>query len=252
MISVTILTKNAAATLFSVLQATRPFSEVIILDTGSTDETLEIASGFSNVKVRKAPFNGFGPAHNLAANHASYDWVLSLDSDEVPTSALVQEILSLNLDTQCVYSFPFHNYFNGKWIKGCGWYPDRHVRLYHKKTTAFSTDYVHEKILADRTRTVDLKHPVKHYSYRSISDLLAKMEVYTELFARQNHGKQPSSFGKACLHGLYAFIKAYFFQRGVFVGKEGLIISLYKGQTSFYKYLKLWRLNQYASRSRLP
>lgn len=252
MISVTILTKNSESTLFSALKAVSSFKEVIILDTGSTDGTLALAAGFSNVKVRTSPFIGFGPLHNLAAHHASSDWILSLDSDEILTEPLCRAIFALNFDPHCVYSFPFHNYFNGKWIKGCGWYPDRHVRLYNKTQTSFSTDHVHERVLSENLREVELNHPVEHYSYRSISDLLRKMEIYTDLFAKQNFEKKRSSLLKASVHGIYAFIKSYFFQRGLLCGKEGLIISIYKGQTAFYKYLKLWELSKNAPRSRLP
>ncbi|MEM7174754.1 MAG: glycosyltransferase family 2 protein [Chlamydiota bacterium] len=252
MISVTILTKNSENTLFPVLKAIRSFDEVIVLDTGSTDGTLEIASGFSNVKIRTSPFIGFGPLHNLAANHTTHDWVLSLDSDEVLTEPLCQEILALALDPNCIYSCIFHNYFNGKWIKWCGWYPDRHVRLYNRKRTSFSNDRVHERILRRNMREIELKHPIEHYSYRSISDLLRKMEIYTDLFAKQNQGKKQASLSKALFHGAYAFMKSYLFQRGFIGGREGFIISLYKGQTAFYKYLKLWELNRDATRSRLP
>ena len=189
---------------------------MIVLDTGSTDDTLSIAAGFSNVKVRTSPFVGFGPLHNLAANHASQDWIFSLDSDEILSESLRKEIFDLSLDTSCVYSFPFQNYFNGKWIKWCGWHPDRHVRLYNKKQTSFSNDYVHERIVSDKMREVRLKHSVQHYSYRSISDLLCKMETYTDLFAKQNQGKKRSSFSKALFHGAYAFLKSYFFQRRLY------------------------------------
>ena len=242
MISVTILTKNSEKTLFSVLKAVSSFEEVVILDTGSTDGTFDIAAGFSNVKIRKSPFIGFGPLHNLAASHASRDWILSLDSDEVLSEPLRKEIFHLILDESCVYSFPFQNYFNGKWIKCCGWHPDRHVRLYHKRRTSFSNDYVHERILSEKLRKIALKHPVQHYSYRSISDFLSKMQIYTDLFAKQHQGKKRSSFVKALFHGTCAFIKAYIFQRGFLAGKEGLMISMYKGQTALYKYLKLWEL----------
>ena len=140
MISVTILTKDNEETIGSVLESVRLFDEVILLDTGSTDATLEIARIYPNVKVFKSDFIGFGPLHNLAAEYASHEWVLSLDSDEVLTPSLAKEILDLSLDPQKVYSFPFDNYFNGKHIKWCGWYPDRHIRLYHKRSTSFTND----------------------------------------------------------------------------------------------------------------
>ncbi|MDJ0651790.1 MAG: glycosyltransferase family 2 protein [Simkaniaceae bacterium] len=247
MITVTILTKNNEETLGSVLESTKNFDEVVLLDAGSTDATLEIASLYPNVKIFHSPFIGFGPLHNLAAHHASNDWILSLDSDEVLTLELAQEILLLQLDIKKVYSFPFHNYFNGKHIKWCGWHPDRHIRLYHKQATTFSNDKVHEKIQTAGLSEIKLHSPIKHYSYRSISDFLLKMELYSNLFAEQNAHKKKSSFTKALIHGFFAFIKSYLLKRGFLGGQEGYIISLYNAQTAFYKYLKL----AYASRSSL-
>lgn len=243
MISATILTKNSEETLSTCLKALEGFNEVIVLDTGSTDLTLDIAQTFSNVKVFEAPFEGFGPLHNLAAEHATSDWILSLDSDEVLSDELSKEILALNLKPDCVYSFPFHNYFNGKHIRGCGWFPDRHIRLYNKTATHFSDDYVHEKILTKGLKEVKLTHAVKHYSYRSISDFLKKMENYSSLYAQQNRQKKSSSLLKALLKSSYTFFKSYFLQKGFLDGREGFIISNYNAQTTFYKYLKLEELN---------
>lgn len=247
MITVTILTKNNEETLGSVLESVKGFDEVILLDTGSTDATLEIAELYPNIRIFHSPFIGFGPLHNLAADYASNDWILSLDSDEILTPELAQEIFSLSLDIAKVYSFPFDNYFNGKHIKWCGWYPDRHIRLYNKQVSSFTSDSVHEKIQISGLSEVKLHFPVKHYSYRSISDFLCKMEMYSNLFVSQNLHKKTSSFTKALFRGLFAFIKSYVIKRGFLGGQEGYIISVYNAQTTFYKYLKL----AYASRSSL-
>lgn len=244
MISATVLTKNSEETLASCLKALEGFDEVILLDTGSTDLTLDIARTFPNVKVHEAPFQGFGPLHNLAAEKASHDWILSLDSDEVLTEELASEIEQASLTPECVYSFPFHNYFNGKHIRGCGWFPDRHIRLYNKAKTHFSNDFVHEKIESHGLKEVRFQHPVKHYSYRSISDFLKKMENYSSLFAHQNKQKKSSSLAKALLRSTFAFFKSYVIKKGFLDGREGFIISVYNAQTTFYKYLKLEELNQ--------
>ena len=248
MITVTILTKNNSETLGFTLESLQKFDEIIILDTGSKDLTLSIARTYSNVKIFESPFTGFGSLRNLAARYAKHDWILSLDSDEVLSLELCQEILSLKLDSSKVYSFPFNNYFNGRHIKWCGWYPDRHVRLYNKQVTSFTWDEVHERIETNSLIEEKLFSPVRHYSYRSISDFLQKMDLYSTLFAKQNVGKKSSSLGKAFFHALFAFIQSYFIKRGFLGGKEGYLISLYKSQTTFYKYLKLL----YANRSSLP
>lgn len=243
MITVTILTKNAERTLFSTLKGLAAFDRVLLLDTGSTDTTLHIAKGFSNTTIHETPFLGFGNLHNLAASLAKTDWILSIDSDEVMSDQLSCEILSLSLDPQFVYALPRYNYFNGKRMKCCGWHPDIPVRLYSKKMTSFSQDAVHEKVLSKNLTTMTLNHPLYHYSYHSISDLLRKMELYTTLFAEQNGKKQKASLSTALSHSLYTFCKSYFFQRGITHGKEGMILSLYKAHTALYKYLKLWEQN---------
>lgn len=247
MISVTILTKNSARTLPPTLAALKNFPEVLVLDTGSTDTTLEIAKAFPNVTIHQAPFQGFGPTHNLASSLARYDWILSIDSDEVVSEPLSAEILSLSLNPRHVYSVDRHNYFNGKRIRCCsGWYPDRIIRLYHRNTTHFSSDAVHEKILHDSLDIIPLKGALFHTPYESIDHFIHKMQLYSTLFAEQNKGKKKASLKTALGHALVAFFKNYFLKRGFLGGKEGLIISLHNSLTTYYKYAKLVFLNEKA------
>lgn len=242
-ISVTVLTKNSEKYLKEVLKSLAPFGEVVIYDTGSTDNTIDIAQTFPNVRVIRAEFIGFGPTHNMASAAAKNNWILSIDSDEIATPELIRAIADENGDIKSVFSFPRHNYFNGKFIKWCGWYPDRQIRLYNKTKTKFSDDQVHEAIIADSMRHVALKGPIIHHSYGSIADFLAKMQSYSSLFANQYRGKRKSSFSKALLHGFFAFFKAYVLKRGFLGGYEGYIISAYNGHTAYYKYLKLHEAN---------
>lgn len=244
MISVTILTKNSAKYLEEVLVALKDFDEVVIYDNGSTDLTLDIASKFANVSIHEGPFLGFGPSHNVASSLAKHDWILSVDSDEVVTPALAKEIKALQLKDQCVYSFPRHNEFNGKFIKWCGWYPDRQTRLYNRQNTKFTDAQVHEAIMKEGMQEIELRSPLRHYSYACVADFLSKMQSYSDLFAKQNHGKKRSSPLKAALHGFFAFFKSYFIKRGFLGGYEGFLISAYNGHTAFYKYMKLYELNK--------
>lgn len=244
MISVTILVKNGQRHLDDVLKALQRFDEIIVLDTGSTDNTKEIAKGFANVRLHTSPFIGFGPSHNLASSLASHDWILSIDADEIASNDLVDEIFSLDLQDTNIYRVSRHNFYRGKFIKGCGWYPDCPVRLYNRKMTSFSDAQVHEAIIATGMTICALKNPLYHYPYNSISDFLAKMQSYSTLFAQQYQGKRKSSLTKAVSHGLFAFFKSYVLKRGIFLGPEGFIISLYNGHTAYYKYLKLQELNE--------
>jgi glycosyltransferase involved in cell wall biosynthesis len=243
MISVTLLAKDSQQYLEEVLHALAPFGEVLLYDTGSTDRTLEIASGYPNVRVICAPFIGFGPTHNCASEAAKNDWILSIDSDEVATQEMVRDIANAIPDVHAVYSFPRNNYYNGKFIKWCGWHPDRQMRLYNRTATCFSNAQVHEAIISDGMRVVGLNGPIVHYSYASVADFLTKMQSYSTLFAKQNCGKKSSSPCKAVLHGLFAFLKSYVIKRGFLGGYEGFVISAYNGHTAYYKYLKLYEAN---------
>jgi len=239
-ITAIILTKNSSATLAKTLESLAAFPEVIIYDTGSEDDTLNIAKQFPYVRIETGPFIGFGPTHNAAALKASHDWILSIDSDEVVSKELSEEIRALLLDPRAVYKIPRHNFFNEKEIKGCsGWYPDPVIRLYHRKSTHFSCDSVHEKIVSSHMKCIPLSSPLLHTPYRKIEDFLHKMQFYSTLFAEQHRGKKKGSLFQAILHSYAAFFKSYFLKKGFLLGKEGFIISMYNAHVAFYKYLKL-------------
>lgn len=243
-ITVTILTKNSQKYLEEVLSSLQNFDEVLICDTGSNDDTLAIAQQFSNVTFYQKPFLGFGPTHNLASSLARHDWILSVDSDEVVSQSLADEIGSLKLNRGFVYSFPRHNEYNGKWIRWCGWHPDRQVRLYNRLDTHFTDALVHEAIDIKNLKNIPLYGSLKHYSYRNVSDFLHKMQSYSTLFAEQNKGKKNSSLAKAIGHGFFAFLKSYVIKKGFMGGQEGFEISFYNANTAFYKYLKLAEANR--------
>ncbi len=249
MISICILTKNSEATIQETLDSVQAFEEILILDTGSTDTTLSIAKGYPNVKIFESPFCGFGELRNKVAAYAKNDWILALDSDEILPPALIQEILSLTLDPACAYTIPRKNFLNKKWIKGCGWYPDRVARLYNRKETQFCFSKVHESL--ETKNLISLKNPLLHTPYRSTQEFLVKMQHYSTLFAEQYKGKRKSSFRKALGHGLFAFFRSYLLKKGFLDGSEGFTISLYNANTAFYKYLKLKEIlnNSFASSS---
>lgn len=243
-ITVTILTKDSQRYLTEVLTALREFDEILIYDTGSKDKTLEFAREYPNVTIYQKPFIGFGPTHNQASALARNDWILSIDSDEVVTTEMMQAIAKLTLQPEAVYSFPRNNYYHGKFIRWCGWYPDRQVRLYNRTTTRFTNAQVHEAVITTGMQHIQLTAPMIHYSYGSISDFLTKMQTYSTLFAEQNRGKKKSSPWKAITHGWFAFFKSYIIKRGFMGGYEGFVISSYNGITAFYKYLKLYEANE--------
>jgi glycosyltransferase involved in cell wall biosynthesis len=244
-LSATLLTKNSERLLARVLDALHWCDEIVVLDTGSTDDTRAIASRYENVSLHRlpGPFPGFGLAHQYAVSLARHDWILSIDSDEVVTPELAAEIAALPLDRRTVYAMPFRNFFNGRHITTCGWSPDRHERLFHRGETNFCASEVHERVQTRGLRVVTLRHDIDHYSYQRMEDFLRKMSAYSHLFAAQNAGRRHASPSVAVARSLWAFLKSYVLQRGALQGREGLVISAYKAQTVFWKYLLLEEAN---------
>jgi len=242
-ISVTILTKNSEKTLARCLKALATFPEVILLDNGSTDNTLTIASGFSNVKVFHAPFIGFGPLKNLVASYAAHNWILSVDSDEVLSPALIQHITTHALTSKKVYRFLRHNFYGTRLINACGWENNYVTRLYNRQTTAFTPRNVHESVLTDGLSIETIPGTMAHYSFENTAELLQKMNQYTSLFARENRFKKKSSIFKAIYKASWTFFRNYFLQHGFLYGFEGFLISACNANGSFYKYMKLHEAN---------
>lgn len=245
-VSATMLTKNSAPLLAEVLAALQWCDEVVVLDTGSTDRTLAIAAEFPNVSLHQLtePFRGFGLARQRLTALARNDWILSIDSDEVVSTGLAAEIAALSLEPRMIYAVPFENHFDGRHITTCGWAPDRHERLFNRTVTGFCASEVHERVQSRGLTVVRLTQPIRHYSYRSLDDFLRKMAHYSQLFAKQHAGKRRSSPAKAVAHSLWAFFKSYILERGLFQGSAGLVISAYKSQTVFWKYLMLREANR--------
>lgn len=245
-ISATILTKNSGRLLARVLAALEWCDEVVVLDTGSTDDTRVIATAFPHVRYFElsGPFPGFGRAHRRAVELARHDWILSVDSDEFVSSEAAAEIRALPLQPDTVYTLPFKNHFNGVHITTCGWSPDRHERLFNRRTTNFCASEVHERVQTAGLAVVHLRHAIDHYSYQSTGDFLSKMSAYSRLFAEQNCGRKKSGPFKAVTRSLWAFFKSYVIERGCLQGAEGLTISAYKSQVVFWKYLLLHEANR--------
>jgi len=239
-ISVTILTKNSEQYIFDCLNALSSFDEIIILDNGSQDNTLEIATSFPNVSIYETRFIGFGPLKNKAASLAHNDWILSVDSDEVLSGELVASLAAADLSKpETVYLFERLNHYRQKPVRCCGWYPDIVMRLYNRTHTAFSDAMVHESIrIHPNTVKKRLEGKLLHYPFDGAASLLDKLQRYSDLFAEQSTKR--SSPAKAFWRAVFAFFKNYFLQKGFLCGYEGLLISVSNANGVFYKYIKLY------------
>jgi glycosyltransferase involved in cell wall biosynthesis len=245
-ISVVIIAKNPAKSIKPLLESLKEFKEVLIYLNDTTDNSKEIIENFHNVKVIEGEFKGFGPTKNHAATHAKNSWILSLDADEVLSTTMTKEIKNLKLDNSKVYEIKRYNYYKNRKIKHCGWGEEKIVRLYNKDITTFNNNLVHENIITDNLKIETINGELKHYPYNSISQFVQKADYYSEIFAKENRGKKSSSPLKAFLNATFSFIKTYIFKKGFLDGYVGLLISVSHATTNFYKYLKLYELNQEA------
>ena len=242
-ISPVLITKNAASTINLTLDSLKAFEEVIVLDTGSTDHTAEIARHYKNVRLYKTNFAGFGKAKNAAAKLAKNDWILSIDADEVITEKLLESIKKVELKNNTIYKFRRYNYYKGKMVKYSGWGKEFVARIYNKNVTEFNTKLVHESIKTDGFKVKELKGGIIHHSYLSISDFGRKRELYSELFAIEYCDKRKSSPFIAFSKSAFDFFNTYFIQFGFFDGYRGLMIATSNAYVTFTKYLKLYEAN---------
>ncbi|MCG7656312.1 glycosyltransferase family 2 protein [Wielerella bovis] len=245
-ISAVMLVKNAERSLKETLDALHIFDEVVLLDNGSTDQTLAIAANYPNVVIHHHTFDGFGAMKNRAATLAKHDWIFSIDSDEVMTPELHHAIAEADLsNTNLIYSVSRINHYRRQAISGCGWDNDIIPRLYNRTFTQFSDRAVHEALIVPKNALcTQLKGSLKHYSFDNAEGLIQKMQQYSSLFAEQFAYQKRVSASAAFLHGMSAFIKSYLLKQGWRYGADGLTISLSQAGGAFYKYAKLYERNR--------
>ena len=243
-LSVILITKNEEANLKDCLESVSFADEIIVVDSQSSDKTQEIARSFGAKLEITSDWPGFGPQKNRALNLATQDWVLSIDADERVTPELKQEILATMASANAAdcYAIPRSSWYCGRFMKHSGWYPDYVNRLFKRGSAKFSDHLVHERLLPTGS-SGKLKNHFLHYSYRDFSQVLKKVDVYSSAAAQQAYkqGKK-GGLGEALIHGFWAFFRTYVLRRGFLDGKHGLALAISNAATSYYKYLKLWQL----------
>ena len=242
-ISCVIIVKNAELTIKNTLDSLEAFDDIVVYSNGCTDSSNEIAKIYSNVNLIQGEFLGFGPTKNKAADLSKYDWILSLDADEVLSENFIKTLKKTALNTNSVYTILRENFYKDFQIKHC-WGNDIITRLYNKKMTAFTDKNVHESIVSDGFNVVHFNDPIKHYPYSTITDFIIKLDRYSTLYANDNAGKKKSSPLKAILSAKFAFFKTYFMKIGFLDGYPGLIIAFSHMATTFYKHMKLYEKNK--------
>jgi glycosyltransferase involved in cell wall biosynthesis len=239
-LSVIIITKNEAGNIGDCLRSVAFASELIVLDSGSTDDTVALAKA-AGAQVHTTPdWPGFGPQKNRALNLATGDWVLSLDADERITPALKQQIENaISRDSGPVVAIPRLSSFLGQYIRHSGWQPDYVPRLFKRGSATFSNDRVHERLVFGGV-AIKLTEPMLHYSFRTVDEVLGKLNSYSTARAADLtvQGKR-GGLRKALLHGLWTFIRTYFLRAGFLDGRRGFILAVSNAEGTYYRYLKM-------------
>ena len=228
--------------------------EVIVVDSGSTDGTPELARNLGAIVKVTADWPGFGRQKNRALALARYPWVLSLDADErVPPelASLIQRTVLQG--TADAYEIARLTQFCGRWIRHCGWTPDFVLRLFKRDSAHFSDDLVHERVVLERGVASRLRSPLWHYSYPTPSHYWRKLEQYSQAWALQRFScGQNASMLRAGLAGVVAFLRSYFFRLGFLDGAMGFAVCTMQAQAAFGKYFALYCLNQKNDISPVP
>jgi glycosyltransferase involved in cell wall biosynthesis len=240
-VSAILITKNAAATLTRCLASVRWADEIIVVDSGSTDDTLSICRAHGAQVFPTTDWPGYGPQKNRALQHAQGDWVLSIDADEWLTEEARDEIRQAVTASEApaAYALPRRSSFCGREMKHSGWWPDYVVRLFRRTAARFSDDLAHERVIVEG-RVGRLQHPLMHEAIVDLDQMLGKMNGYSSASASMlaARGKRASLAG-AMLHGVWAFVRTYFLRLGVLDGREGFILAVANAEGSYYRYLKL-------------
>jgi glycosyltransferase involved in cell wall biosynthesis len=238
-VSVTIISKNEAHNVEECLHSVRWASEIILVDQFSEDGTAEIARRLG-AEVFQEPWRGFAGQKNLAIDKAGGPWILSLDADERVTPSLRREIEE-ELSQGSEYSGYYiarKNFFCGQWIRHGGWYPDYNLRLFRKGEGYFRDRSVHEKVVVNG-KVGYLEHALEHFTYRSVSDFLLRLETYSRLAAQEVPAKSRSSISYTlCFRPLFTFINMYLLRGGILDGAAGFFLAV---SYAYYTFLKYYR-----------
>ncbi len=247
-LSVIVITRNEAANIRDCLLSVSWADELIVVDSGSTDDTARIAREMGAQVYVLTDWPGFGPQKNRALSYAGKDWVFSIDADERVTPELRNEIeMAMRQDKAAGYYCPRLSQFCGKFIRYSGWYPDYVLRLFKRESGKFSDSLVHESVLI-QGNTARLATPLLHYSYLTIQDVERKVEQYSTAAAQQmfQSGKR-AGLARAAISAGWAFLRTYIMRLGLLDGSAGLKIAHMNARTTYLKYRKLQVLHSIRS-----
>src|ERR1051326_5062841 len=225
-ITATIITLNEERKLARAIESLRCCDEIVVLDSGSADRTVELAENLG-ARTIESPWRGYAGQKNWAAEQSANDWILSLDADEALSEALEAEIWSLKKSgpRYDAYTMPRLAQYLGRWIRHSGWYPDRKVRLYHRAKAQWEGDFVHESVKVSG-RVGHLESNLLHFTCESLSEHIKTMDRYTTLAAEQLIAqKEEVTWSRLVCEPPWTFFRTYVLKLGYLDGVEGLAIA---------------------------
>ncbi len=239
-LTVTIITYNEEENIMACLESVKWVDEIVVVDSFSSDRTVEICRDYTD-KIFQHQWQGYAKQKQMAVDYAKGPWVLILDADERLTPELKNEIIgTLSKTDYDGFYISRKNFFLEKWIRHSGWWPDHTLRLFRKGRVFLEDREVHEKVVVEG-RVGYLKNPLEHYTYRTISDFVKKMENYSTLAAREIKRKSGrSGLFSITLRPVFTFIKMFFLRVGFLDGMHGLVLSMLYCYYTFLKYAKTW------------
>uniref|UniRef100_A8GLE0 Glycosyl transferase family 2 n=1 Tax=Serratia proteamaculans (strain 568) TaxID=399741 RepID=A8GLE0_SERP5 len=246
-LSVVIIAKNEAGLLPDCLQSVAWADEIVMLDSGSQDDSVAVAESLGAKVFTHVDWQGFGKQRQLAQSYASHDYILMIDADERVTPELRQSIeqtLTAPDDNQ-VYSCARRNLFLGRFMRHSGWYPDRVNRLYANQRYRYNDNLVHESLNTNGAKVVPLNGDLLHLTCRDFFAFQRKQLRYAEEWANQRHqAGNRCGYLSILTHTLGAFCKTWLLRAGFLDGKQGLLLAVVNAQYTFNKYAALWALGR--------
>jgi glycosyltransferase involved in cell wall biosynthesis len=238
-ISATIVTLNEERNLPRALESLTCVDEIVVVDSGSADRTVEIARQYG-ARVIQRPWPGYAAQKNFAATSAANNWILAIDADESLSELLQAEIMTLRCTepTAAGFCFPRRAQYLGGWIMHSGWYPDKKVRLYDRRSARWTGDYVHERVRVSGAVS-ELTGNLLHFTCASLEEHRRTMERYTTLAAEElrAQGRQSGAW-RTLLSPPATFLKTYLAQQGFRDGYRGYLIAKMAARYVYLKHSK--------------
>jgi glycosyltransferase involved in cell wall biosynthesis len=246
-LSVVIITFNEEKNIARCIDSVKDLAdEIVVVDSFSLDSTKSICLS-KGAKFIEHKFEGFTAQKTYATAQATSDYILALDADEYLSPALQASVSkAMNNWNADGYSINRLNSYAGKWIKSCGWYPDRKIRLWDRRKGSWQGGMVHEIVrMGEGANIRHLDGDLLHEAYQNAGQLILKMQQqYADLFALEHAHKKKVTTFKIFYKTAFSFIKSYFLKGGIWDGYEGLVISVSNANGVFYKYAKLLEMNR--------